>query len=175
MWCLNVKHLSLLKPIFTERVETFKSHVSVEQELIPYQCQFQDFPEGGANSQSGCADLFVWPKTAWKLKNLDPRGGVPGAPWIRYWTFSGSYPEIGDVNYKCALWIFKQQLALKCELWYFYCFSVNVFSGYAKTLDKHQESFPQQFVLLSWTSWFQYGLAAPYVASISKTFVWKNL
>ena len=36
---------------------------------------------GGANSQSGCANLFFRPKTAWKWKNLDPGGGgVPGAP-----------------------------------------------------------------------------------------------
>ena len=28
-------------------------------------------------------------------------------------TQSGTYPEIGDVNFKCTPWTFKQQLALK--------------------------------------------------------------
>ena len=28
------------------------------------QWRIQDFPRGGANSQSGCANLFFWPKTA---------------------------------------------------------------------------------------------------------------
>ena len=34
---------------------------------------------GGANSQSWCANLYFWPKTAWKWKNLDP-GGASLAP-----------------------------------------------------------------------------------------------
>ena len=46
------------------------------------------------------------------------------------------YPEIGDVNFKGALWTFKQQLAWKnvSVLWNFYSSPVNVFvlwlSGY---------------------------------------------
>ena len=47
------------------------------------QYRIQDFPRGGgANSLSGYANLFFRPKTAWKWKNLDPRGrraSVPGA------------------------------------------------------------------------------------------------
>ena len=39
----------------------------------------------GANSQSGCTNLFFSPKTAWKWKNLNPDERVPGAPWIRQW------------------------------------------------------------------------------------------
>ena len=41
------------------------------------QWQIQDFPEGGTNSQSGCANLFSLPKTAWKRKNLDGGSLVP--------------------------------------------------------------------------------------------------
>ena len=39
-------------------------------------------PGGGANSQSGYANLFFWSKIAWKWKNFGPQGGarVPGAP-----------------------------------------------------------------------------------------------
>ena len=44
----------------------------------PKQWRIQDFPEGGANSQSGCVSHFL-PKTAWKWKNLD-WGGFPGVP-----------------------------------------------------------------------------------------------
>ena len=50
--------------------------------IIPLTTQWriQVFPEGGANSQSGCANLLFYRKTAWKWKNLDPRGArVPGA------------------------------------------------------------------------------------------------
>ena len=46
---------------------------------MPTQKATQDFPEGGTNSQSGCANQFFLQKTAWKWKNLD-RGSVPGIP-----------------------------------------------------------------------------------------------
>ena len=49
------------------------------------QWRFQDFHEGGANSQRGCGKLF-FPKTAWKWKEFNPRGGGEGeslaSPWI---------------------------------------------------------------------------------------------
>ena len=33
--------------------------------------------------------------------------------FLNTWLFSASYPEIGNTNFKGALWTFKQQLALK--------------------------------------------------------------
>ena len=56
------------------------------------------FPRGGANSQSGCANLFFRQKTAWKWKNLDPQGGRASlAPPLR------SATESGTENYgKCS-------------------------------------------------------------------------
>ena len=54
---------------------------------------------GGANSQSGCANLLFWPKTAWKWKNLDARGEgaslAPLGPKIRHW--AQSYTAALDV------------------------------------------------------------------------------
>ena len=47
--------------------------------IAGYQWRVQDFPQGGVNSQSECANLFL-PKTAWKLKNLDPLGHTSLAP-----------------------------------------------------------------------------------------------
>ena len=54
------------------------------------------FPSGGANSQSGYANLFFWSKTAWKWKNFGPRGG--GAhpwPFITEQAFSRGWDRMG--------------------------------------------------------------------------------
>ena len=65
------------------------------------------FSWGGANSQSGCANLLLWiflPKSAWKWKNLDLGTRVPSVPlplWIRQcsrycWLVRGSlFIELG--------------------------------------------------------------------------------
>ena len=42
------------------------------------QWRIQDFP-GGANSQSGCANLF-FAENCIKTKEFEPRGRIPGAP-----------------------------------------------------------------------------------------------
>ena len=47
------------------------------------QWRIKNFPEGGANSQSRCANLLFcifFLKTAWKWNNLDPEVGG-GRPW----------------------------------------------------------------------------------------------
>ena len=51
----------------------------------PVQWWIQDFPEGGANPQSGCANLLFrkfFAENCMKMKEFGPRGGahVPGAP-----------------------------------------------------------------------------------------------
>ena len=43
------------------------------------QWRIRDFPDGGANSQSGCADLF-FAKYCMKMKEFGRGGRVPGAP-----------------------------------------------------------------------------------------------
>ena len=47
------------------------------------QWRIQDFPQGGRQLPKVLLFFNFLPKTAWKWKNLDPRGGgarVPGAP-----------------------------------------------------------------------------------------------
>ena len=68
---------------------------------VPMQWRIQDFPQGGAYCQSGCAYLFFRPKTAWKWKNLDYQEGarVPGAPPLRSTT--AMWPHIGLFKLIC--------------------------------------------------------------------------
>ena len=58
------------------------------KQSIHNQWRIQDFPQGGAPTPKIAIIFQNFAKTAWKWKNLDPRGGarVPGAPpWIRQW------------------------------------------------------------------------------------------
>ena len=52
--------------------------------LLLNQRRIQDFHDGGANSQRGCGKLF-FPKTAWKWKEFNPRGGGKVSPWHPPW------------------------------------------------------------------------------------------
>ena len=53
---------------------------------IKYQWRIQDFLEEGAPTYYFAQ---IYPKTAWKWKNLDGGGGdaslAPSPPWIRQW------------------------------------------------------------------------------------------
>ena len=73
--------VAILTSKFVLQVTVCKS--ILKQYWIMKQCSTSGgsriFPGGGANSQSGCANLFFRPKTAWKWKNLDP-GGRPWRP-----------------------------------------------------------------------------------------------
>ena len=49
------------------------------EKLNQNQWRIQDFPEGGANSQSGCANLF-FAENCMKMKEFGPRWGRPRHP-----------------------------------------------------------------------------------------------
>ena len=54
---------------------------------INIQWRIQDFPQGGRQLPNVLLFFNFLPKTAWKWKNLDPRGGTRPwrPPWIRQW------------------------------------------------------------------------------------------
>ena len=57
---------------------------------LQYQWWIQNFPEGGANSKSGCVTLLfckLFAENCMKMKEFGPRGAhVPGVPpWIHHW------------------------------------------------------------------------------------------
>ena len=72
----NQLHLSkTLKPTENHLSWTKKNIHSTE----PNQQRIQDFPEGGVNSQSGCANLFIFAENCMKMKEFLPQDG--GRPW----------------------------------------------------------------------------------------------
>ena len=71
----SIRIFILINSIFNRRIPLGKILDS------PLQWWIQYFPRvgGGANSQSGCANLFFRPNCM-KMKEFGPPGGVPGAP-----------------------------------------------------------------------------------------------
>ena len=72
---LDTKYTDL--KIYESKVERFTKCEKSAHDNIVSSGGSRIFLRGGANSQSGCANLFSWPKTAWKWKNLDPQAGGP--------------------------------------------------------------------------------------------------
>ena len=47
------------------------------------QWQIHDYPEGGANSQTGCANLYFFQKLHENERIWNPKGRFPGSPPLR--------------------------------------------------------------------------------------------
>ena len=87
------------------QVHTVKGHVKwlFHPPGHGYQWRIQDFPKGVCQLQKLLLYFKFLPKTAWKWKNLDPRGvHIPGAPpWIHQWLFKYKLPNKSSHK---ALW-----------------------------------------------------------------------
>ena len=93
IFCIQLKVWLFQHCCYVNSVRNFafiqKKIICTSNEGMFSQWRIQDFPEGSANSQSGCANLLFcnyFAENCMKMKEFGPRGITSLAPpWIRQW------------------------------------------------------------------------------------------